>query len=331
MPSRRQFLAGLAGAVASAGLPKPLEALAQELSHVKIVVGFPPGGTTDVTARRIGERLAGSGYTRYPAIVENKTGAGARIACEAVKSAPPDGATLLLTPYSCMAIFPHTYRELSYDPFKDFAPVSLAITTTQGFAVGPLVPPNVTTLRDLLNWFRDNPRHASFGTPGAGGTSHFIGVLMALDSGVPLAHVPYRGSVPAIADLVGGQIAAALTPTADMLTQHRAGKLRLLATSGASRTPFTPEVPAFAEVGFGYLTTDEWFGFYAPARTPTSVVDAANAAINAVLREKPVIDALATFGLVTQGSTPEQMAQSQREEFLRWGPLVKKVGFTADS
>jgi len=330
MQTRRRFVGGL-GAAALGAFLAPLQALAQELGHARIVIGFPPGGVTDITARRIAERLPAGAYTRNSVLVENKSGAGGRIACETVKAAPPDGLTLLLTPCSCMTIFPHTYRQLGYDPFKDFAPVSIAINVTLSLAVGPLVPRGVTTLPALLQWFRENPRHASFGTPGQGGTGHFIGALIGIEAGVPLQHVGYRGSVPAISDLMGGQIAATVTPSPDALSQHRAGKLRVLATSGAERTPFTPDVPTLAEAGFEILTTDEWFGFYAPAATPAAIVAAASSGINAALKDKYVVDALAAVGVVTKASTPEQMAQSQRQEFLRWGPLVKRVGFTADS
>lgn len=330
MHTRRQFTLAVAAGTAAAVLA-PLHAFAQELGLVKIVNGFPAGGTADTTSRRIAERLAGSAYTRNPAVVENKVGAAGRIACEMVKGAPADGSTLLLTPYSCMAIYPHSYARLSYDPVKDFAPVSTAAVMTHGLAVGPMVPLGVRTLQDFLAWLRNNPRYASYGTPGAGSTPHFIGALVGLEAALPLQHVPYRGSVPAISELVGGQIAATLTPTGDALAYHQAGRIRLLATSGSKRTPFTPDVPTLGEAGFPGLTTEEWFGFYAPARTPAAVVATANAAINAALKDKSVVESLATFGLVAQGSTPEQMAESQRQEFNRWGPLVKKTGFTAES
>ena len=331
MPTtRRRFTQSLTASLAASSL-LPWQVLAQEVGLVKIINGFPAGGTADTTSRRIGERIAGSNYSRNPAVVENKVGAAGRIACEVVKNSPGDGSTLLLTPYSCMAIYPHSYTRLSYDPVLDFTPVSIAAVMTHGLAVGPAVPPEVKTLQEFLAWLRNNPRQASFGTPGAGSTPHFIGALMGLDAGIPLQHVAYRGSVPAIADLIGGQVAATLTPTGDALANYKAGKIRLLATSGAKRTPFTPDVPTLAETGFAELTTEEWFGFYAPARTPAPVVAAANAAIQTALKERNVIDSLATFGLVAQGSTPEQMAQSQQREFLRWGPLVKKTGFTAES
>jgi len=146
-----------------------------------------------------------------------------------------------------------------------------------------------------------------------------------------MRHVPYRGSIPGVTDLVGGQIAAMLTPSGDFIANAKAGKLRILATSGEKRSPYLPDVATFAEQGFADLTTEEWFGFYAPAKTPAPVIAAANAAINAALKEKIVIDSLALVGLIAQGSTAEEMGRSQKHEFERWGPLVKRIGFSAES
>jgi len=197
--------------------------------------------------------------------------------------------------------------------------------------VGPLVPASVKTVKDFLAWAKANPVLANYGSPAAGSTPHFIGALLGLNNGVELKHVPYRGSIPGVTDVVGGQIASMVTPSGDFIPNHKAGKLRLIATSGQARSPFSPEVPTFAEQGFPELTTEEWFGFYAPARTPAAVVAAANAAINAAIKEKAVIDSLAVVGLIAKGSTPGEMQASQQAEFERWGPLVKKVGFTAES
>jgi len=329
MSTRRQFVQSAAAFGALSALPFAIRA--QGFEAPKIINGFPAGGTADATSRRVAERLGGTAYAKTPAVVENKPGAGGRIACEVVKGANPDGSTLLLTPYSCTAIYPHIYSRLPYDPVKDFAPVSIAAIMTHALAVGPMVPASIKTLKEFLAWCKENPGKASYGSPAAGSTPHFLAALLGLNSGVDLRHVPYRGSLPAVADLVGGNLAAASTPTGDALANHRAGKVRILATSGAQRTPFTPDVPTFAEQGFGELTTEEWFGFYAPARTPAGVIANANTAINAALKEKSVIDALAVMGLVARGSTPAEMAKSQRDETTRWGPLVKKVGFTADS
>ena len=137
--------------------------------------------------------------------------------------------------------------------------------------------------------------------------------------------------MPGITDVVGGQIAAMVTPSGDFLANHRAGKLRMIATSGRQRSPFSPEVPTFAEQGFADLTTEEWFGFYAPAQTPAAAIARANAAVNAAVKERAVIDSLGVVGLIARGSTADEMAKSQQAEFERWGPLVRRIGFTAES
>jgi tripartite-type tricarboxylate transporter receptor subunit TctC len=329
MTTRRLFVQASAAAGALSAFP--FAAFAQAFEQAKIINGFPAGGTADACSRVIGERLGHTAYAKSGALVENRTGAGGRIACEVVKSAPPDGSTLLLTPYSCMSIYPYIYSKLSYDPFRDFAPVSIVAVMTHCLSVGPMVPASVKTVKDYLAWAKANPDKASYGSPAAGSTPHFLGALLGLNNGVELKHVPYRGSLPAISDMIGGTLASASTPTGDALTNHKAGKVRIIATSGATRSPFVPEVPTYAEQGFPELTADEWFGIYAPARTPASVIANANAAINATLKDKAVIDTLAVSALVPRGSTPAEMDKSQRDEFTRWGPLVKKVGFTAES
>ncbi|MBP6893190.1 MAG: Bug family tripartite tricarboxylate transporter substrate binding protein [Gammaproteobacteria bacterium] len=299
------------------------------LKSTRIVVGYAPGGTTDLVARRVAEKLGGS--FAETAIVDNRSGAGGQIACMAVKGAAPDGQTLLCTPYSCMVIFPFVYKKLGYDPVADFVPVGIAATTTQAMAVGPMVPASVKTLPDYVAWVRANPQFASYGSPAAGSTSHFLGALLGLESKLPLVQVPYRGAVPGIADVVAGQIPVMFTTTGDLLPHYKAGKLRLLGTSGPRRTVFTPEVPTFAEQGFPMLSSEEWFGFYAPAGTPASVVKNANEALRLAMANRAVVDSLAGVGLVASVSSPEEMAESQRAQTERWGPLVRKIGFTAES
>ncbi|HSV34744.1 MAG TPA: Bug family tripartite tricarboxylate transporter substrate binding protein [Ramlibacter sp.] len=328
MTTRRQLLQASLGA---ALLPSMQLASAQTVEQVKIYYGFPPGSAGDSVARRVGEKMAGSPYTRNAAVVENRPGAGGRIALDVLKSAPSDGSVLALSPFSATAIYPHIYTRLSYDPFRDLVPVSIGAVMHHGLAVGPMVPATVKTVKDFLAWAKANPREASYGSPAAGSTPHFIGALLGMNYGAELKHVPYRGSVPGVTDLVGGQIASMVTPSGDFIPNHKAGKIRLLATSGRQRSPFTPDVPTFAEQGFPEFVVEEWFGFYAPPKTPSLLVNRANAAINAALKEKSVIDSLAVVGLIAQGSTPEAMAKSQKAEFDRWGPLVKRVGFTSDS
>jgi tripartite-type tricarboxylate transporter receptor subunit TctC len=330
MSTRRHFIQ-TTGAVAALGALSPFSAFAQAIDQVKIYYGFPAGSSGDAVARRVGEKLAGTPYTKNPAVVDNKPGAGGRIALELLKSAPADGSVLTLSQVSALANYPHIYSKLGYDPVKDFVPVSIGAIMQHGLAVGPAVPASVKTVKDFLAWAKANPQQANYGSPGAGSTPHFLGALLGINSGVELKHVPYRGSIPGVTDVVGGQIAAMVTPHGDFIANHKAGKLRILATSGPKRSPYVPEVPTFAEQGFSDLTTEEWFGFYAPAATPKSVVAAANTAINNALKDKGVIDSLAIVGLIPHGSTPEEQARWQQSEFQTWGPLIKKIGFTAES
>ena len=331
MNNRRQFIQASAATAVLGGFALPSFAQALPIEQVKIINGFPVGGSADTTSRRVGEKLGPSAYTKNAAVVENKTGAAARIAIDAVKAAAPDGATLLLTPYSMMAIYPHIYKQLSYDPFADLMPVCMASSLVHGLAVGPLVPATVKTVKDYLAWAKANPKDASYGSPAAGSTPHFLGALLGLNNGVDLKHIPYRGSTPGVVDLIGGQLASMFTPHGDFLANHRAGKLRILATSGKQRSAFVPEVPTFIESGFPDLMVEEWFGFYVPAKTPTSIIAAANTAINAALKEKSVIDSLAIQGMLPVGGTAAQMAADQKVQFDYWGPIVKKIGFTADA
>jgi len=331
--TRRRALQSLGLPLASSALA-PWAAFAQNtlpVEQVKIVCGFPVGGTADTTSRRVGDKFAGSTYSRNAAMVENKTGAGGRIAIEAVKNANPDGSTLLLSAYSMLLIYPHIYRSLSYDTFKDFAPVSIASVLSHGLAVGPMVPASVKNVKDFLSWCKANPDRANYGSPAAGSTPHFLGALLSLESGVAMQHVAYRGSVPGVTDVIAGQISAMFTPHGDFLANHRAGKLRILATSGKQRSLFVPDIPTFAEQGFSGLTVEEWFGFFAPAKTPVNVIATANAAINSALKDKGVVDSLALQGLSPLGSSPDEMAKEMRRLYEQWGPIVKRIGFTAES
>ena len=326
---RRQLIQAAASATALGALA-PFTAFAQTLDQVKILYGFPAGSSGDTVARRVGEKLAGSPYTKNTAVVDNKPGAGGRIALETLKAAPADGSVIALAQVSALANYPHIYSKMNYTA-QDFAPISIGAVMQHGLAVGPIVPASVKTVKDFLAWAKANPKDASYGSPGAGSTPHFLGALLGINSDVELKHVPYRGSIPGVTDVVGGQIAAMVTPHGDFIAHAKSGKLRILATSGPKRSPYVPDVPTFAEQGFPELTTEEWFGFYAPAKTPKAVLTAANAAINAALADKAVIDSLAIVGLIPRGSTMEEMAKSQESETKYWGPLIKKIGFTAES
>ncbi|KOC20015.1 twin-arginine translocation pathway signal protein [Comamonas testosteroni] len=328
MQIRRQFLQTLGSGAALCAL-SPLSALAQVHAQVKILYGFPAGGFGDSVARRVAERMGTTSYSKV-AYVDNRPGAGGRIALEALKTSQADGSVLALAPVSAMSVYPHIYPRLSYRP-EDFKPVSIGAVMFIGLAVGPAVPAEVKTLKDFLAWAKANPGKANYGSPGSGTLPHLLGALLGMRSGVPLNHVPYRGVVPSITDLVGGQIAATMNPSGDYLQYIKKGHLRVLATTGKKRSPYLPDVPTFIELGYPDVTAEEWYGFYAPAKTSDATIANANTAIVEALKNKSVIDSLALGGLVAHGSTPQDMAADQKAEYERWGALVKQIGFTAES
>ncbi|TMH69042.1 MAG: twin-arginine translocation pathway signal protein, partial [Betaproteobacteria bacterium] len=245
---RRSFLKAAALGLVGGALPGAFSriARAQGLETAKIIVGFPPGGTTDIMARKVADKLRGA-YARA-LIVENRPGAGGQLGVVALKDAPADGSVMLLTPSSMLSIYPYTYRKLQY-ALEDVAPVSLAMYTHHVLSVGPAVPGSVQTLKDFFAWAKANPDKAAYGSPGAGSMPHLIGVLVAKASGTELRHVPYRGSAPGIQDMLGGQIASFAGLVGDVLAHSKAGKVRVLAVSGAERNAFLPAVPTLREQG----------------------------------------------------------------------------------
>ena len=331
---RRQFNQSAVSALVCTATTAASSAWAQAagpLENVKVLYGFPAGSAGDVCARRIAEKFANTPFSKAQGVVENKPGAGGRIALEGLKAAATDGSVIAHTPFSALSLYPHIYSKLSYDPFKDLVMLGTSSLIHHGFCVGPKVPASVTSIKQFLDWAKANPKDASYGSPAAGSTPHFIAALLGINSGVDLQHVAYRGSIPGVTDVVGGQIAAMSCPHGDMIANHKAGKLRILATSGKARSPFVPEVATFAEQGLGDLTVEEWFGFVGPAKMPAYLAKACNDAINAALKDKSVTDTLAVIGLIPFGGTPEEQARSMKLEYDRWGPLIKKIGFTAES
>jgi tripartite-type tricarboxylate transporter receptor subunit TctC len=321
MLTRRRFL----GSAALGLLPFPLRA--QGLDSARIIVGFPPGGTTDVMARKVADKLRG-GYARS-VIVDNRPGAGGQLGVVVLKDAPPDGSTLLLTPSSMLTIYPNTYRALQYK-LEDVAPVSLAMYTHHVLSVGPAVPDNVKNLKDFFAWTKANPDKAVYGSPGAGSMPHLIGVLISKASGAELRHVGYRGSAPGIQDLLGGQISSFLGPVGDVLTHSRAGKVRVLGSSGKERDTFLSAVPTMAEQGLP-VGLREWYAFFAPAKTGSEIVQRAAAALERAIKEPDVVEFGKQFGLEVQASTPRALADLLKADAAEWSGLAKQTGFTADS
>jgi tripartite-type tricarboxylate transporter receptor subunit TctC len=317
---------GAAALLAAAGR----NAFAQaQIETLRIVTGFAAGGTSDTICRRVAQRLQGE-YAKA-AVVENKTGAGGQIAIQTVRATPADGATLLQTPTSMLTIYPHIYKKLPYEPLLDLTPVSLGCVFDFGFAVGPAVPASVKSVPDFLAWVKANPNGGNFGSPAAGSTPHFLGALVGKSAGLDLRHVAYRGTQPAMLDLLGGNVSAVSGPIGD-ITQHLpTGKVRILATSGSKRNRFAPDVPTFTEQGLKDMVHSEWFAFLLPAKASPEMVNRVNAALKTALAHKDVVDGLATFGLEAMSSSPAELADLIRRDTVKWAPIVKQVGFTAEA
>lgn len=326
--SRRHLIQSTGAGALLAALGERAFAQAQ-IETLKIITGFAAGGTSDTTCRRVATRLSPD-YAKT-AVVENRTGAGGQIAIQYVKGAPADGATMLQTPTSMLTIYPHIYKKLPYDPQADLTPVSLGCVFDFGFAVGPAVPLGVKTVPDFLAWAKANPLGANFGSPAAGSTPHFVGALLGKSAGIELKHAAYRGTQPAMLDLLGGQISAVSGPIGD-ITQHLpTGKVRILGVSGAKRSRFAPDVPTLTEQGLKDMAYSEWFAFFLPPKAPQDVVARLNAALKTALASKDVIDGLNGFGLEALSSTPAELSALIKKDTAMWAPIVKSIGFTADA
>ncbi len=322
MITRRQLLSASAAVLA---LVSP--ARAQVLHKtVRIIVGFPAGGGTDVIARIVAEKLNG---TYAPAvIVENRAGAAARIAVDYVKRAEPDGSVLLFTPDFPLTVYPHSYKKLDYDPVADFAPVAPAAKSMLTFSAGPAVPPEVKSVPDFVAWCRAHPDKAQYATTSPGATPHFVGVMLARAAGLDLTPVHYQGGAPALQDLLGGHIPVSINPISETLPFAKSG-IRILAVTGAERSRFLPDVPTMVEQGYKDVVVVSWLGLFAPAHTPPATVDALNQAVKAAVQSPDVVASLTKFGNEPAYATPAEFAAMVKSGIATWGPVVKASGFVA--
>jgi tripartite-type tricarboxylate transporter receptor subunit TctC len=328
MLRRRDALAATAAALIYAGCNPSQSASAQALKKpVRIVVGFPAGGGADVTARILADGLRGT----YAAtvVVENKPGAGSRLAAEHVKNADPDGSVMLFTPDFPMTLYPHSFRSLNYDPVRDFVAVAPTTKSMLGYNVGRAVPETVKTLPAYVEWCKANPGNAMYATTSAGATPHFTGMMLAREAGIGLAPVHYRGGAPALQDLLGGHVTARVNPISEILSLAKSGELRILAVTGSRRSPFLPDVPTMREWGYN-VVVESWLGVFMPARVPDEIVNALSAAIAEATKSAQMTENLAKFGSEPAFETPAQFAMIMKAELERWAPVVKASGFVAE-
>jgi tripartite-type tricarboxylate transporter receptor subunit TctC len=260
-------------------------------------------------------------------VVENKTGAGGIVANMAVKQANPDGNTLLMTPLATMVAFPHSYSRLDYDPFKDFTPVAHVASFQLAFGIGAQVP--AKTLAEYVALAKKGGPVTDFASPAPGSLPHFFGLMFAKAAGIELTHVPYKGGAPAMQALLSGEIAAAVLTLTDFGQQARAGKVRVLATSGANRSPQYPELPTFKESGYD-IEGAAWYALFAPAATPRDVVERLSTAAIDALKQEDVKQRFAPIGLEPTGLGSAELAAILRADYDKWGPIIRASGFKAD-
>jgi tripartite-type tricarboxylate transporter receptor subunit TctC len=317
--SRRTFLATL-GVWSTCGGPA---VMAQQTSRSwRVIVAAPPGGTPDLVARRFGNEQTSD----MSVLVDNRPGAGGLIAVSALMQSPADGSVTLLGHSGLVTMYGQLYTRLPYNPEVDLVPVAPAAETAFGIAVGPAVPAEVTTLPEYVRWARADPARASYGTPGMGTLPHILGALLAVEGAFEARHIAYSGGPPAIADLVGGRLSAVVLPDGLLRPLHEAGRLRILATSGAARQPLLPLVPTVLEQGFGSLVMSEWWGLFVSRQTPADRIDALSSAMASAARSPALVAALEPMGLKVLGGTPADMAARLARERARWRELLPATG-----
>jgi tripartite-type tricarboxylate transporter receptor subunit TctC len=320
---RRLFVFALNFAIACSAAASQAQP-AWPTKPIRILVGYAPGGSTDVTARIIAQAL--SERLGQPVIIENRPGAAGNIAAEAAAKADPDGATITLSTSSTFATNPSLYKSLPFDVQADFAPIALTAFIPNLLVVNPSVP--ASTVTELIAYLKANPDKVNFGSSGNGSSQHISAALFNAMAGVQMAHISYRGGAPAVTDLLGGQVQVIFAPLAEVLQQVRAGKLRALGITTATRSPLLPDVPTIAETLPGYEVR-LWNGLLAPAKTPPDIIERINRATIDALRSSEVKAKLAEQGSEPVGNTPEEFKTFIASELVKWRRLVEVSGATA--
>ena len=326
---RTAWLYGCAATASLCGLAASRPACAQPIiRQLRILCSGPAGSIPDIVARRVAEQLT----RQYPqgAIVDNRPGAAGQIAINALKASAPDGATVLLAQGAVATVYPYLYPKLAYDPIIDLQPLSLAGEMTLALAVGPAVPASVTNLQELIEWMHSNPNLANVASPGTGTLPHLLEVMLFREANVSWQHVVYAGGPPAMIDLLGGQVAALVLPEG-LFRQHKAtGKLRVLATSGAQRSTYFPDVATFVEQRYRSLVVREWFAFFMPARVPASTIEAVSLSLQQAIAQPELTAAFADSGMLAASSTPVALASRIAQEQRYWQPVISAAGVKAE-
>ncbi|HEX7437281.1 MAG TPA: tripartite tricarboxylate transporter substrate binding protein [Caldimonas sp.] len=321
-----QATAALAGAIACARRVSAQEAYPDPGRSIRIVVPFSPATGIDILARTLGQKLAEK--WKIGVVIDNRVGASGNIGTEAAAKAPADGYTLLMTA-NTIVLNRSLFKNIPYDPIRDFAPVAPLAIASMALVTHPSI--KARTAGEFIALAKANPGKINYGSPGNGTPHHLAMELFKHETGIDMTHVPYRGTGPAVTDLLGGQIGAMFLPIHVALPHLQAGKLNILAAGSLQRTPVTPDIPSLAEAtGVKNIDVDIWYAVYAPAATPADVVSRLNAEMNALLRQADVRDTLGKQGLVATGGTPEQLAQMTRGDMERWAKVVRAAKIEAN-
>jgi tripartite-type tricarboxylate transporter receptor subunit TctC len=321
-----KFFRPLKTALTALAFGLAMTANAQDKPPIRILVGFAPGGSTDSVARILGEKLRGPlGQT---VIVENKPGAGGRLAAEALKNSAPDGHTYMIAP-NATGVFQallYPVSVLRYDLLNDLAPVAVVVSYPLALAVSAKT--GVNNVKEYVAWAKANPQNSVFGSAGLGGHTHFSGLQLAKAAGIELNVVPYKGNGPLVTDLLGGQVPAGIMTAGDIALHQKSGQVKLIGVFGEKRSPLLPDVPTLIEQGYNVETGDAWTGMWAPAKTPKAELDRMQAALKQVLAMPEVRDLLVN----KQTMNPDfrsavDLDKLQRKELAYWGPVIKATGF----
>ncbi len=319
--NRRQLL--VTASAATTALAFAPSAFAQTGQPVKLVVGFPAGGAADALARALADPLRASlGAT---VVVDNRPGAGGRIAAEQVKAAPANGTTLLISPASVITMAPHLFKSTRYELVRDFAPVTPLARLDLALYAGPAAPASVRTVDDMVKWLQDNPKSKSCGIPGLGSTPHLAAMLIGRQTKLDWQLVPYQGDAPVFMALLGGEIAFAVSSLAGGMAHLRTGKLRLLATTGSQRTGFFPNVPTLSQSGLPDVVVEDMHSVFVPKQTPPATVAALNQAIRGALQSKEVADMLQRLSLERADASAEDFSHTLVADSERWARTVKAL------
>ena len=324
--NRRTLLAAFAASLAAALAPAAVGQPAFPTKPIRIVVPFPPGGTTDILARAAAQKMTEA--WKEQAVVDNRPGAGGNIGAELVARSPADGYTLLMGTVGTHAINASLYAKMPYDHVKDFAPVILVAAVPNVLVVHPSLP--VHSVAELIAYAKANPGKLNFASSGSGTSIHLAGELFKVMAGVQMTHVPYKGSAPAIADLVGGQVQLMFDNLPSALAQIKAGKLRALAVTSAQRAAALPDAPTIAESGLPGYEASSWFGLLAPAGAPADVVAKINGEIARWLASPEAKEKLSSQGAIAAGGTPEDFARHIAAETAKWQKVVRESGAKVD-